>query len=377
MTIHAYLSASSSHRWLHCTKAPYLESSLPDNDSTYAKEGTLAHEIAEMMLKGRWHTQPSIVEQECFYPGMPKEVDAYVKYCQERFNELKEADPLSLMEVEERLDFSYYVPGGFGTGDCVLVGDKTLEIIDLKFGKGVPVEPKDNPQLMLYGLGALMAYDFIHEIAQVRLTIAQVRLDGIKSWSISKEDIIKWGKDYVKPRAELAYHGKGEIAPGEWCKFCKFKYKCKERAKANLLIVKAYKDIEAASLSPLQVSKILSQESEIKSWLKDITDYALQQALGGIDYPGFKVVEGRSNRKIMDQEAVAKILINNNYKDIYKPVELKTLTELEKMVGKKNFEALAGEFIIKPQGKPTLVPDSDKRQAINSVDELFEFNEFN
>lgn len=384
MAAHAYLSASSSHRWLECTKSPFLESTLPDSTSAYAAEGTLAHEIAETLLRidingncgADIEDLKALTKDELFYKGMIDEVEIYTSYCQERLNELLVEDSLSVMEIEQRLDFSQYVPKGFGTGDCVLIGNKTLEVIDLKFGKGVPVDPAENSQLMLYGLGALEAFDFLYEIETVVLTIAQVRLDGIKSWRISKEDLIKWGKNYVQPRAILAYEGEGETVPGDWCRFCKFKSNCRARAEYNLELTLIYKEAKAESLTFEEISEILDRESEISNWLKDITEYALDEALKGTYIPGYKVVEGRSIRKLIAPEKIAEILMENKYSEaeIFKPKEINNLTTLEKLVGKKDFTDLVGDYIIKPPGKPTLVVESDKRPAINDIEDEFEFS---
>lgn len=376
MAAHAYLSASSSHRWLECTKSPFLESTVPDSTSFYAAEGTLAHEIGELMLKGNWKNQKRIVEDDLFYKGMVEEVEMYTSYCQERLNELLVEDDLSVMEIERRLDFSKFVPKGFGTGDCVLIGNKTLEVIDLKFGKGVPVDPTENSQLMLYGLGALDAFDFLYEIDTVVLTIAQVRLDGIKSWRISKNDLIKWGEEYVRPRAIDAYEGIGETVPGDWCRFCKFKSNCRARAEYNLELTMIYKEAKAESLTLEDIAKILDRESEISNWLKDITEYALDEALKGTYIPGYKVVEGRSNRKLIEPDKIAEVLMKNMFSEaeIFKPKEINNLTTLEKLVGKKDFTELVGDYIIKPPGKPTLVVESDKRPAINDIEDEFEFS---
>lgn len=377
MTAHAYLSASSSHRWLNCTKAPLLEQGFPDTTSIYAEEGTLAHEIGELILKGEWDRQDHIINDDLFYEGMVNEVEIYTTYCIERFNEFKAEDKLSKMDIEQRLDYSKYAPEGFGTGDCVIVGNNKLEVIDLKFGKGVEVDPKENSQLMLYGLGALEAYDFLYDIKKVTLTVAQVRLGGISSWTISANALRDWGENEVKEKAKLAFDGKGETNPGDWCMFCKFKGQCKARSEYLKDLYDQYKDRDKETLSLEDLSEILANEKLIKNWLKDIEEYALGLGLSGTKIPGFKVVEGRSNRRITDGEGLAKVLIDKGYKedDVYRPKEIKTITALEKLVGKKDFAELSVGYIEKPEGRPTLVKDSDKRQSIvQTVEDEFDFN---
>lgn len=373
MTKHAYLSASSSHRWLNCTVAPSLESSYPDTSSNFAAEGTLAHEIGELILLGKEKKIEKLKEDELFYEGMVDEVEDYTNYCKERFAELRVADPLAQMFIEERLNFSNYVPEGFGTGDCVLIGNGLLEIIDLKFGKGVEVDAKDNSQLMLYALGALDACGFLYDIDKVRMTIAQVRLGGISSYEMKVKDLAAWGEEIVKPNASLAYDGKGDANPGSWCGFCKFKNNCKAKADYELEIVDRYKGKD--KLSKEEISEILERAKDIKSWLNGIEDYALDEALTGVNFPGFKLVEGRSNRKINDEDGLANALLGLDFteEEIFKPRTINTITNLEKLVGKKKFTEFS-EFIIKPSGKPTLVPVSDKRKELNSIEDDFDFN---
>lgn len=375
MTAHAYLSASSSHRWLNCTKAPMLEQGIEDTTSVFAEEGTLAHEIGELILQGMWYRQDEIIEHELFYEGMINEVEVYATYCLEKFNEFKVEDKHSIMDIEQRLDYSRYAPEGFGTGDCVIVGNNKLEVIDLKFGRGVEVNPAYNSQLMLYGLGALEAYDFLYDIKEVTLTVAQVRLQGIQSWTISTKALREWGENVVKPKARLAFDGEGGVNPGEWCMFCKFKSQCKARSEYLKAIYDRHKEADKETLALDDIAEILEHEKLIKNWLKDIEEYALGLGLAGTKIPGFKVVEGRSNRRITDGEGLAKVLIKEGYEDVYRPQEIKTITDLEKLVGRKDFAELSEGYIEKPEGRPTLVKDSDKRQSIvQTVEDEFDFN---
>jgi len=303
-------------------------------------------------------------------------VEIYTTYCLERFNEFKTKDKHTVMDIEQKLDYSIYAPEGFGTGDCVIVGDNKIEVIDLKFGKGVEVDPKENSQLMLYGLGALEAYDFLYDIKDVTLTVAQVRLGGISSWTVSVKDLKAWGDKKVKNKAKLAFNGKGDTNPGEWCMFCKFKGQCKARSKYLKDIYEMHKDKEKETLDLNDLAEILENEKLIKNWLKDIQEYALGLGLSGTKIPGFKVVEGRSNRKITDGDGLASVLIDKGFKEeeVYRPKEIKTITNLEKLVGKKDFVEYSKDFIEKPDGRPTLAKDSDRRKAIvQTPEDEFDF----
>ena len=385
MTAHAYLSASGSYRWLNCTKSPLLEEGFENTTSIYAEEGTLAHEFGELaLLKGTkkitdvdYDIKKTILMQnELFYEGMLSEVEIYSTYCLEKFNEFKTKDKQSIMDIEQRLDYSMYAPKGFGTGDCVIVGDNRIEVIDLKFGKGVEVDPKENSQLMLYGLGALEAYDFLYDIKEVTLTVAQVRLQGISSWTVSAKDLREWGNMVVIPKARLAFDGKGETNPGDWCMFCKFKNQCKARSKYLTDLYEMHKEKEKETMALEDLAYILDHEKLIKNWLSDIEEYALGLGLAGTKIPGYKVVEGRSNRKITDGDGLASALIEKGYSadEVYRPQEINTITALEKLVGKKDFETYSTGFIEKPEGKPTLVKDTDRRKSIvQTPEDEFDF----
>jgi hypothetical protein len=375
---HALLSASSAERWINCTPSARLTEKLKDAGSVYAAEGTLAHRIGELRLMEYLHPSErfeadweAIKKHDLFYEGMIDEVSAYTDYAIEQYNEAvaKTGDPL--IYLEERLDYSKYVPEGFGTGDCIIIADGTLEIIDLKFGKGVEVSAEDNPQLMLYALGAYEKYSFIYDIKNIKMTIAQVRLGNISSSTMPIKSLLTWADTVVRPAAKLAFAGEGEQVPGSWCKFCGLKAECKARYEKNMAFVKKYWD---AVITPELMAAILDQSGEIVSWISDVTETALMKALDGEEIPGYKVVEGRSNRKISDEAALALILEKETEKPeyIWKPKALETITALEKLFGKKRFAELARAYIIKPPGKPTLVPNSDKRPALNSPEDDFE-----
>lgn len=370
MSLHALLSASSAHRWLNCTAAPRLEATIPDSSSMYAAEGTLAHAIGEKILLGEDYKL--LTKDELYYQGMVDEVEDYTSYVLERFNEAKATDKYAALYVEQKLDLSEWIPEGFGTGDAVIIGNGLLEVVDLKFGKGVDVDPVYNPQFMLYGLGSLKEFGYLYDIDKVRLTCAQVRTNGISSFEISVAELTKWGEDVVKPTAEIAFKGGDDPTPGSWCGFCRFRSMCKKRAEYNLGLVDKYKGRE---LTLEDVSEILAKSKEINSWLSDIETKALEDALQGVSIPGWKVVEGRSNRKIVDEEGLAEVLLKDFEEEkIYKPKALQTITNLEKLVGKKTFENISKGYIEKPQGKPTLVVETDKRPAIAGVEDEFEFN---
>ncbi len=375
MAKHAILSASGASRWMACTPSAVLEQQFENKSSVFAEEGTLAHELGELTLKlnlGEITKRTfnskfkKIQENKLYSADMPDYVQTYVDTCLERVSEAKATTPDALFKIEQRLDFSEWVPDGFGTGDFVIIADGTMEVCDLKYGKGVPVSANNNKQMMLYALGAIAEFNFLYDIQKVRMTIIQPRLDNISTFEVTTEDLLKWAEDYVRPRAELAIKGKGEFCAGDHCKFCRAKAVCRARAEKNMELAK-YDFEEPALLDNNDVAYILSKIDELVNWAGDVKDFALEQALQGEEYDGFKVVEGRSNRKYADTEAIVEILRDNNFNDpdIFKPSELITLTNMEKLVGKKKLTELIGNYIVKPPGKPTLVPITDKREPYN------------
>lgn len=375
MAKHAILSASGASRWMACTPSAVLEQQFENKSSVFAEEGTLAHELGELTLKlnlGEITKRTfnskfkKIQENKLYSADMPDYVQTYVDTCLERVSEAKATTPDALFKIEQRLDFSEWVPNGFGTGDFVIIADGTMEVCDLKYGKGVPVSANNNKQMMLYALGAIAEFNFLYDIQKVRMTIIQPRLDNLSTFEVTTEDLLKWAEDYVRPRAELAIKGKGEFCAGDHCKFCRAKAVCRARAEKNMELAK-YDFEEPALLDNNDVAYILSKIDELVNWAGDVKDFALEQALNGEEYDGFKVVEGRSNRKYTDTEAIVEILRDNNFNDpdIFKPSELITLTNMEKLVGKKKLTELIGDYIVKPPGKPTLVPIADKREPYN------------
>lgn len=383
MAKHALLGASSAARWLNCTPSARLTEKIEDTTSEYAAEGTLAHSLGEIMLSKelklitteKYNAELKLIKDNpLYYEGMIDEVQDYVDYVMEQYQAALAKTKDAKIFLEEKLDYSTYVPSGFGTGDCIIIADGEMEIIDLKFGKGVEVSPVDNPQLKLYALGAYEKYCFIYGIDTIKMTIAQVRLNNISSSDISAEMLEEWAENVVKPKAKLAYAGKGEQVPGEWCMFCKVKATCKARAEANTEFYTQHKK-DTNLLGIEEIADILAMADEMKKWADDIQAYALETALEGTKYPGWKLVEGRSNRKITDEAELAGVLMNAGYEDskIYKPKTLEGITALEKVVGKKKFAELAAGLIDKPPGKPTLVVESDKRKELDSVEDDFDF----
>lgn len=371
--VHAVLSASASSRWLHCTPSARLERKFPDASSPYAEEGTLAHAYAERFLNLFLKTGKTTVAIKD-NAEMQEAVQAYVNICVEKINEARTASPDAQIKVEQRLDFSRWVPEGFGTGDMVMVSDKYFEIVDLKYGKGVPVSAINNSQMRLYALGMYEAFGYLYGADEVRMTIVQPRLDGVSTETISVDDLLTWGEE-VKKKAKIAFAGKGEFCAGNHCRFCKARNTCRAHAEYELKNVK--EDLQTAELEDFEISDILLRAKNIKTWLDGLESYALGKALDGYDWPGMKLVEGRSNRKITDDTIAANNLLNAGFgaDEIYKPRALRSITDLEKLCGKKMFSELMSGVIEKPPGKPTLVSADDKRQAIELRNVKNDFDE--
>lgn len=368
---HARLSASSSHRWLECPPSVMLTADLPDMAGEAAAEGTLAHSIVEERLdsiieKNSWPKQASarLRMDERYRPVMEEHADTFVARVMEIYDSLCETCPDTLLMSEQRLDFSRWVPDGFGTGDALIISDGVLHVFDYKYGKGVPVFAENNPQLRLYGLGALEAYDALYDIRTVTMHIIQPRLDSVTSEELTAEALLDWGENYVKPRATLAAIGGGEMNPGEWCRFCKVKATCRARAEQQLALAR-YEFQSPLLLTPEEIGDILGRVDELAKWAKSVKDYALTAAANnGEHFPGWKLVRGRANRKLADPAEVAEILLGEGY-DASQIFSLKALTELEELVGKKKLAELLGDMIVKPEGRLTLAPAADKRPEIS------------
>ena len=367
---HSALSASSSARWMACPPSAKLNAMAADISSDFAREGTCAHELCEYKLRrllGEEVQNPT--ENLDFYDSEMEECsDEYASYIGECISAAKEkcSDPIVL--VEQRLDFSEYVSNGFGTGDCVIVADDTLFVIDFKYGKGVEVSAENNPQMKLYALGALALFDGIYDIENISMTIFQPRLNNISTSEITKSELLDWADNTLKPIAELAAKGEGEFKAGEHCRFCKVKATCRKRAEYNLELAK-YDFAVPDTLEPSEIAAVLTKADELAAWAADIKEYALEQALHGVNFDGFKVVEGCSVRKYKDETAVAETVANAGF-DPYEKSVL-GITAMTKLLGKAKFEELLGGLIVKPKGKPTLVPNSDKRAAINTAADDF------
>lgn len=363
---HAILSASSSDRWLHCPPSARLCETYKDKGSDYAAEGTDAHALGEYKLKAALGLPAEDPTESLTWYSEEMEdcTSGYAEYVLEQVEAAKETcvDPVVL--IEQRVDFSRWVEQGFGTADCIIIADGTLRVIDYKHGLGVLVSADENPQMQCYALGALELFDDIYDIDTVSMTIYQPRRQNVSTYEISKDDLYHWAHEVLKPTAELAFAGDGNFLCGEWCGFCKAKNECRARAEANLKL--AQHDFKLPPLlTDTEIEVILGKVDELVSWASDIKGYALQQALSGKEWPGFKLVEGRSNRRYSNEAAV----IDAVEKAGFDPYEKKLLgiTAMQKLLGKSRFDELLAAYIEKPQGKPTLVPDSDKRPAMNTA----------
>lgn len=384
MMAHALLSASSAARWLHCTAAPTLEKTFPDTTSEYAKEGTLAHAICELKLR-KYAIEPMMSKSDFTHqlnklkrdPLYQKEMDGFTDDYLNHIKEIVLAYPHTPhVAAELKVDFSKWVPSGFGTADCIVLGGDILNIIDFKYGKGVEVDAHDNPQMRLYALGAAEKYKLLWNIKTVRMTIIQPRISNYSTEELSYADLLKWGDEVVRPKAETAIGNTGTFAPGDWCKFCRAKMQCRARSEhyaALTAYAKAHPDPRLLSMEDL--AKYLEATKLVKAWAEDLQEYGLSCVLEGKEVPGWKAVEGRGSRSFTDQEAAFKVLMDHGTEEdmLYNRVPL-TLAQTEKLIGKKQFAELIGNYVEKKPGKPTLVPASDKRQAISdalTADTLF------
>jgi hypothetical protein len=361
---HAVLSASGAHRWIMCTPSARFEQEFEDNTSEAAKEGTAAHALAEYKLKRalKMRAKKPISEYDC--EEMDDCTDGYVAYVLEQYENAKSDCTSPTVLIEQRLDFSQYVPDGFGTGDAVIVADKTLNIIDFKYGRGVLVSAVENPQMMLYAIGAITMLGMLYKIDDVKMHIYQPRRENISTFSMTVNDLLDWAENVLKPKAEQAFKGEGEFCSGEWCRFCKGANRCRARADKYLEMAK-YDFALPPTLTDDDIECILPIVADLSTWANSIMAYAESTAINdGKHWDGYKVVEGRSNRKYSNEEDVVKAAKEAGYTDIYKK-SLIPLTEMEKLMGKDDFKKFISPFVIKPQGKLTLVPESDKRKAVD------------
>lgn len=374
MSKHAVLSASASHRWLHCLPSARLELEFENTGSEAAREGTAAHELCEHKLKKALHMRSKRPVSDYDSDEMEECTDAYTDFVMEQVEIARQScrDPIVL--IEQHLDFSCYVPDGFGTGDCIIISDDRLHIIDFKYGMGVLVEAEENPQMKLYALGALQIYDALYDINEVSMTIFQPRRENVSTWTIPVTELKEWAEEELRPKAEMAFEGQGEYVPGEWCTFCRAAVRCRARAEEKLRLAQTEFRMPPL-LTDTEIEEILSVLPDLTKWANEITAYATDAAVNhGKEWQGFKVVEGRSVRKYRDEQKVAEAAKAAGYKDIWRK-SLITLTDMEKLMGKDTFKEILGDLVFKPPGKPTLVPKSDKRPAINTTNAINEFNE--
>lgn len=373
-TQHALLSASGAHRWLHCTGSPLLEKDFPDSTSVYAQEGTLAHYLCELKLMAytgeitkRKLTSMKIklMKSELWQPEMDSTSEAYLDYIKD-ITMSYTVKPVIL--IEKKVDFSRYVPEGFGTADCLILAGDTLHVVDYKHGKGVVVDADHNPQMMLYALGAMSELSLLYRFKFVHMTIVQPRVNNISEFTMTADELVEWGESVVKPKAEAAISGNGTFEAGDWCRFCRAKRQCKTRYESNDSLypeLSAQHDPRLITLAEL--GEYLKRGKDMAAWLEDMKEYALSESLAGADIPGWKAVEGRGSRTFTDTDEAVDTLIKNGIDEsvLYERRVL-TLAQMEKAVGKKAFGEIVGNLVVKNPGKPTLVEESDKRPRITN-----------
>lgn len=372
--VHSVLGASAADRWMNCTPSAQLTAGMEDETTTFAAEGTAAHALCEWKvrkaLKMRAGRRPT---SDYWTDEMEEFTDDYRDFIMDLVGQAKQhcKDPVTL--IEQHLDFSCYVPDGFGTGDFLLVADKELNVVDFKYGRGVAVYADHNPQMMLYALGALNLFDCLYDIEQVTMTIFQPRLSSISTWTITAAELYQWAEKVLKPKAELAAKGEGEFVSGSWCRFCKARNTCRARAESFLELAKMEFQ-PPALLSDEEVAEVMEKADELSKWANDVMAYAQVEAIeNGKHWNGYKLVEGRSVRKFSDEAKVEATAKEAGYTDIYNK-SLITLTAFEKLMGKKTFADVLGQYVTKPAGKLTLVPVSDKRPevSVNTVNDEFQ-----
>jgi hypothetical protein len=368
---HSSQSASGAYRWMACPPSAQLEQQFPNETSIYADEGTAAHDLAEHKLKKALKLQSKKPNSKYHSEEMDEMTDTYVEYCLGLIEKEKEGCKDVQVLIEQKLDFSDYVPNGFGTGDLVVVGNETLHVVDLKYGKGVMVSAERNPQMMLYALGALSIFEMLYEIKKVSMTIAQPRLDNFSTYEMTVDELLTWAREELRPKALLASRGEGEFCPGEHCRFCRARNQCRARTQKNLELLK-HDFKEPALLTDDEISEIIGVADELSKWAADIYTYATALAINeGKQWAGFKLVEGRSRRKYSDEEVVAQKAKAAGYVDVFKQ-SLISITEMEKLMGKKVFKEVLGDLIERPPGKLSLVPETDKRNSIDPISSEFE-----
>lgn len=375
---HSKISPSSAKRWMACPKSVALSEQFEQTTSIYAEEGTLAHSIGELEIRfamqwiNKFRYEIALTELK-HSPHYNKEMHEYAKgyadYILNQYYKARAEHPEAQLFIERKLSLDKWMPSQFGTGDACIAYSNTLDIYDLKFGKGVKVEADNNEQLRIYALGWLDLLEDIINPTIIRYTIYQPRIDNIVSEIVTCESLIAWGENEVKPKALLALNGEGNYAPGEHCKFCPAKGACAVYAKNCLETIEPYEFANPDLLDATSIAVILDKSAVIRDWLNAVETYALEESVkGNLKIPGYKLVEGRSNRKWADESKASETLAATGIdKNTYLVTKLKSITELEKEMGKAMFNELLSEHVIKPQGAPTLVHESDKRPELNTA----------
>lgn len=373
MNGHAFLSPSASHRWLNCPPSARLNENLPDQSSSYSRQGTDAHTLCAYLVEKAMDQDVSDPREDLEYydEEMQSCAEGYASFVMEELEASRQICPDPLVLVEQKVNFSRWVEGGSGTADCIILADDTAEVIDFKYGLGVLVDARSeefggNPQLMCYCLGVLEMFDRIYDINTVKMVIYQPRRENVSTCTMSREELLKWADDVLAPRASLAMEGKGEYKAGPHCQFCKVRATCRKRAEENMALA-GYDFVLPAQLEDYEIDDILTKVDQLVSWASDVKDYALDQALHGVSYEHFKVVEGRSIRKYTSEEEVARVVSEAGY-DPYEK-KLLGISAMTSLLGKKKFQDLLGDLTCKPEGKPALVPRSDRRPELNNTPE--------
>lgn len=370
---HAILSPSSAHRWMACTPSARLEQQFENQSSEASRQGTAAHALGEHKIRKALKQRSTRPVSEYDDDEMEELTDSYRDFVMETYLTEQAEHPETQIFLEVPLDLSEYIPDGHGTSDAVIVSDHCLRVIDLKYGKGVQVDVRNNPQLMIYALGAYEAYGFLFDFDRVSMTIFQPRCNNIDTWKISLDELLEWAGNTLVPAAKTAFAGEGEYCCGEWCRFCRAANHCRKRMEAQMELARS--DFARPPLiSDEEIEDLLPKLDDLIKWAGDLQDYALACAVkNGKRWKGYKLVHGKSNRKYRDEALVAAAAKEAGYTDIYRK-SLITLTEMEKLMGKKTFSEVLGPLVIKPEGKLTLVPESDKREAVtaNSAKEDFQ-----
>lgn len=371
---HAKFSPSSGERYLNCPPALLLEEQFPDEESPYAAEGTAGHALAEHLIKKHLKIRTRRPTSDYYSDDLLEAVDEYVSYVIEQIEEARRVCKDPVFSVEQKVDLSFHVQDCFGTADMVILTDDKVHIIDLKLGQGVVVEAEKNNQLMIYGLGMLDIAEMLYDIKTVELTIVQPRVNHFSTWETSTEELHQWAEQEFEPKAKMALAGEGEFKCGSWCRFCKARFQCRTRAEEYLKL--AQMEFAApALLTDEEIAEVLSKADALKKWAEEIYTYAQNEAVvHHREWPGFKLVLGRSNRKYTDEEDAAEVAKAAGYTDIYK-TNLIGITDMERLMGKKKFNEVLGNYVYKPDGKITLVPDSDKREAVNRLTAEADFSQ--